>query len=572
MRIKKRCPKKAVILSAILIPLTCLGVGVMSCSKQPETELPGDYPFFRKFTSDEIVKQPFYVLDDKGVLQSDYGGRYDEKGLQYNPVMIATYSYLLYREWLETRDEGKLVKFLIQADWLGDNTVEKGGFVVWEYYMDQPAFGATSPWRSAMANGMAIGVLVRAYALTGKRVYLDTADQAFKAFLVDTQDGGVVTSVGADVIFFEEVADQGAPSSKILNGFIAALPGLYDYWQCSGREDVKQAWDKGVRALRQSLPQYDAKFISLYDLHYKRPAMRYGYNLVHVEQLIWLYEITQEPLFLEYALKFYCYEYYVPFTVTTKGSTDPENRGPQNLYLKGSYWSHNELPTWVELDLGEVKEITKFGFFGYTDETTPKDYNLYFSMDGESWGTCLELRDNKERVHLVKIPHLKAQYIKMEVLEGNGYKGAALYGVTVQTADSEVKPIALTSFRDSLYREQCPLNITDGNVESCWESCPNEETNVIIDLRGKVGIKSITTLSSGLANLSLWVSDNLDRWEQIDQIAGSLPSEYVWRGDAGRHRYLRFCADSPGPKCVIYEITINPANNNLSSNQDCTLP
>lgn len=77
-----------------------------------------------------------------------------------------------------------------------------------------------SPWSSAMAQGQAISVLLRAYQFTGKETYLESARIAMNAFYIPLKDGGLKTSIKGGLLFFDEYPAN--PPTRVLNGFIFA--------------------------------------------------------------------------------------------------------------------------------------------------------------------------------------------------------------------------------------------------------------------------------------------------------------------------------------------------------------
>lgn len=146
-------------------------------------------------TSEEYAKSSNYGLDDEGVLIYDYASNYNSAGIQYNPAWISQYAFTLYRDYVNSNytDEELKRKFLIQANYLRDNRKDIGNFSVWEYDFDNNTFGANAPWRSAMANGRIISVMIQAHSITNDKNYLDIAERAYQAFLVDTKNYGVAT-------------------------------------------------------------------------------------------------------------------------------------------------------------------------------------------------------------------------------------------------------------------------------------------------------------------------------------------------------------------------------------------
>ncbi len=470
------------------------------------------YIFFTRRTVEEWVAHPKWSLDTTGVAVTHYD---PPRNTQYNPVFIAGIALCALRQYRNTRNDYYKNLFLRQANWLLDSAIIKRNAALWEYKFEQPVFGAKPPWISAMAQGMALSILVHAHSLTGNNLYLEIAQNAFKPFMVDMKDGGVRTSLGPDAVVYEEVAGKDIPSSKILNGFVFALAGLYEYWNYISCEEARKSFIHGINALKQLLPQYDGHIISLYDLHYQRVARRGEYNLVHVDQLIWLYKITNEPLFLKYALKFYSYERFIPYTAKTKGSNDPEGHGPEHLNLRGRYWAHNQFPTWVELDLGKVHTINRFTFFGYTPETTPKDYELCFLNNDKEKDYHLKIKNNSTLIKTHQIPNIKARYIQLIIHSDNGKKNTALVGFGVETPESNLWPVAVSECRSSLYDQHPPVHMVDSNTTTYWKSSQDTNSKIYVDLRNRIAGGIINIQGKNLNGLKLHGSNDLKEWDEL---------------------------------------------------------
>ena len=418
-----------------------------------------------------LKSSPHYGLDNDGVFIYNYGSRYQDAGQQYNPAFICSYAFSLYRDYLESnpREEKFKDAFLRQANWLLINRTDYEKFSVWEYTFDNAKFGAKAPWSSAMANGRIISVLVKAYALTGQKEYLEVAERAFRAFKVSVKNLGVATFLPDGTVFYEEVAHPEAVSAKILNGHIFALSGLYDYWLATKRVDVKKMLEKGIKAVRNNLDKYDAGFLSYYSLEPSEPrifAPRGGYNLLHVHQLLWLYKITNDSSFLENAMIFYQYEMQNYF-ISTKGSTNPVTNGPNNLRLEmgTKYWSHNKFPTWVMIDLDEDKVVSGISIMGYITKAVPRDMIIWSSQDGINWNYIMSIKNNKDLYCIVHFSKpLTTKYLKVEIFNDNGNNNVALVGIGVIPFIPELSQ-AICNF-DNFSSANSPYKIIDNNIET----------------------------------------------------------------------------------------------------------
>ncbi len=227
-----------------------------------------------------LLALPFGHLDETGVPYNTTNGDY---GGAYQPTTIAQYGLAQWNAYLHDGDEARLQSFMIQAHWLlANETRLANGSSVWPIPFPAPQYGAQDIWLSALTQGNAISVLVRAYRVTGDAAFLAAARRAVQSFETDILDGGVSAPVGSDGIFFEEVATY--PAARILNGYLLALFGLYDYVDLTGDEGIKTLADKSVQTLHTLLPGYDMGYWSRYDLLHKKPVNRF-YHALHVTLL-----------------------------------------------------------------------------------------------------------------------------------------------------------------------------------------------------------------------------------------------------------------------------------------------
>lgn len=397
------------------------------------------YPFTLRVSAEEYVKSSRLVsLDPDGIAVTDYGALHGRAGRRYNPTFLANYALALYRDYLVTKDSALLTAFQKQVQWFLEHRTRREyhgiEFWVWEFDFDHPSFGAKAPWVSALSQGRVLCVFLAAYDFLNDPEYLRAAEYAFRSFVVPASAGGVATFED-NTAWYEEVADEEAPSAKILNGHIAAVQALWTFWKWTGRVDVKRYLDLGIAAVRENIALYDTGFLSYYSQYPTSPreyAPARDYNTLHVHQLLWLYEVTAEPVFLEFALRFSRYD--TPgWEITTAGSTDPVGHGPDNLFfgMGSKYWSHNQFPTWVQLTLGEPQFIEGVVFFGYIPKATPRDFQVFISEDGKKWRLVLERIGNEEQYIIQRFEPLLARFVKIVILKDNGNNNVALTGFAV---------------------------------------------------------------------------------------------------------------------------------------------
>jgi heparosan-N-sulfate-glucuronate 5-epimerase len=177
-------------------------------------------------------------------------------------------------EWLRVTDAA--------ARWLAGQLDDGGGLA---YFFPMPhTYRVRPPWFSAMAQGEAASLLVRASATDA--AFGDAATRAVLPLL--EREHGLVAETAEGPVLQEYPT---APPAHVLNGWIFGLWGLYDVSLTgSGRAgDAARAFSDGVAAVAARLPLYDAGLDwSRYDL-FPHPLVHVAspfYQRLHAEQLL----------------------------------------------------------------------------------------------------------------------------------------------------------------------------------------------------------------------------------------------------------------------------------------------
>jgi heparosan-N-sulfate-glucuronate 5-epimerase len=240
------------------------------------------------------------AYDANGIPQLDYHG---DIGLQYNPIAIAQYGLGNYNLSHRTNDPDRRRKFFLIADWLCSNLEPNPrGLLVWNHHFDwEYRDTLRAPWYSALAQGQGISLLVRAHQESGDARYLQAAQSALSAFEHSVENGGVVFTDKSGDLWFEEYIV--CPPTHILNGFIWALWGVYDYHLATKDAAAHELYSRGVRTLLHNLERYDLGFWSLYEQAGTRLPMVASsfYHQLHIVQLRVMHRLTGEDLFAEMA-------------------------------------------------------------------------------------------------------------------------------------------------------------------------------------------------------------------------------------------------------------------------------
>jgi heparosan-N-sulfate-glucuronate 5-epimerase len=164
---------------------------------------------------------------------------------------------------------------LDQAGWLRANQDGNGG---WRYPVPVPRYGVVPGWYSAMAQGLTVSVMLRAYAATGQRSFLDACQGAAELMLRPLSAGGCSHYDEQGRPFPEECPSD--PVNHILNGAVFALFGLHELGRQIGGDGVGPAADR----IRESLPGFDLGYWTRYDLRYRAPASL-AYHSLHISLL-----------------------------------------------------------------------------------------------------------------------------------------------------------------------------------------------------------------------------------------------------------------------------------------------
>jgi heparosan-N-sulfate-glucuronate 5-epimerase len=253
--------------------------------------------YFMSFSAKARYSGPH---DAEGIPLLNYRG---EIGVQYNPIAIAQWGLGNYNLFSRFGNAEARRKFLLASDWLCQQLRQNShGKQVWNHYFDwEYRERLKAPWYSGLAQGQGISLLVRAQAETGNPKYLESARLAFNAFQSSTETGGVVFTDKAGNIWFEEYIVN--PPTHILNGFIWAAWGVYDYFLATGSREAIELFARATQTLRANLSHYDLGFWSLYELSDTLLPMIASpfYHRLHIAQLRIMHRITSENAFAHFA-------------------------------------------------------------------------------------------------------------------------------------------------------------------------------------------------------------------------------------------------------------------------------
>ena len=220
-------------------------------------------------------------------------------GLQYNPIAIAQWGLANYNWFCETGDEARWRKTLKAADWLAANLERNShGLWVWNHHFDWDYRDALkAPWYSGLAQGQGVSLLLRAHDRSEDEKYLRAAEKAFVALTKPIAEGGVLLEDEEKNLWIEEYPVD--PPTHILNGFMWALWGVFDYWLARADAPAKEIVDRGIETLMHNLDRFDTGYWSLYEQSGTRLKMLASpfYHQLQIVQLRVMAKLTGDDRF-----------------------------------------------------------------------------------------------------------------------------------------------------------------------------------------------------------------------------------------------------------------------------------
>ena len=222
-----------------------------------------------------------------------------------SPIVVCQYAFGLYELYirsgngLEYRD-----KFLVQADWLVENSVDwDSSGKIWYINYDIPEYGLKSPWISALSQGESISVLTRAYKITSDEKYLTIAEKALLPFEVYVKDGGLLNEFEGNIIYEEYPSP--VKIVGVLNGFIFSLFGLFDLTLSIDSVRAQSLFKDGIDSLLKLIKYFDIKYWTRYYLFDfpNKYSSSFTYHRLVTEQIKALYLITGEEIFNRYYVR-----------------------------------------------------------------------------------------------------------------------------------------------------------------------------------------------------------------------------------------------------------------------------
>jgi hypothetical protein len=241
-----------------------------------------------------------YARDANGIPLKLYRGN-----LYYNPVLIAQAGL----EWLACHRQSNDAWYLEQArmagQYLVDSSEDFDGAMFFPYNYDFHLHSskndiAIAPWYSGMAQGQVLSLFSRLGELTSEPEWESAAASTMKSFdrARGKHEPWIVDVDEDNSLWIEEYV--ATPETRVLNGFIFAMFGLYDYYAWRGDERAADIFLQSLHTLRMNVERFrNPGEVSSYCLaHGVQSASYHGY---HIDQLRAVTDMTDDSYFASVA-------------------------------------------------------------------------------------------------------------------------------------------------------------------------------------------------------------------------------------------------------------------------------
>lgn len=270
-------------------------------SDQPEY-----YPKTREL-SDEKRKEYF---DDEGIAVTLYDGE-----RVYHPVDLAWNMMLLADSYDTTKNpqDWEMLESNLKYALNGSEIDQTGArWFVYKFNHSHNEMHMRSPWVSGMSQGMLLSVISRMYAHHPSPELKQYADEIFKSFLVERQEGQfwVTNEVNCPddpslTCTFLEEYPLDDKETHVVNGHIYAMLGLHDYYRMTGNPEAKEIFERAAHAIAHSFNTYRnpgaPSFYAVSDFGKETWGTPDNYHSGVIKELESLARITGDPIFQQQA-------------------------------------------------------------------------------------------------------------------------------------------------------------------------------------------------------------------------------------------------------------------------------
>jgi hypothetical protein len=188
-------------------------------------------------------------------------------------------------------------RFEVALDGIVATAVERGDFLAWEYYFSFG--GGKAPWVSGLAQATAMQALVRGAKYFADARYLEVAKRALGVFKAKAPLGVRVDTDAGDHFLIYSFN----PRLRVLNAFLQALVGIYDYAEAADDDEARALFAAGEREAQAEIPKHDTGAWSLYSMSTGSES-DLGYHRLLRDFLTSLCDRTKTALYCDTAARF----------------------------------------------------------------------------------------------------------------------------------------------------------------------------------------------------------------------------------------------------------------------------
>jgi hypothetical protein len=179
------------------------------------------------------------------------------------PVAVILYGLGSYDAFLQTANLRYRDQTMRALCWLKNRSVALGEGIGWPNREDIPVYGLQAPWFSAVAQGFALSLLVRANDFDSGGPWRAMACAAWRGYHVPIEAGGFSRKMPYGVVYEEYPAAQ---LNFVFNGMCHAVIGLWEAWKSHLVAEAEEDFHNGINAVRFLLPRFVEHNWSLYSL------------------------------------------------------------------------------------------------------------------------------------------------------------------------------------------------------------------------------------------------------------------------------------------------------------------
>jgi hypothetical protein len=213
----------------------------------------------------------------------------------YHPGNIADEGLRSVDSYVRTGNTVYLELAVIRANKLRELGIVRNGALFIPYAFNWPTEGLTAPWVSAYSQGFALSLFVRLFRVTGDAGYVESAQAVFRSF----RQLGPGSRPWVSYVLGGQLWLEQYPSSRpshVLNGFMFALFGLYEYERLTRDPAAAQMLQGALSTLRRNAGRYRVPGeVSLYDLVHRTQLAEYHATVIWQLRLVG--RICRDPYF-----------------------------------------------------------------------------------------------------------------------------------------------------------------------------------------------------------------------------------------------------------------------------------